>query len=491
MSIKLQKNVPLDAKFGLHFGRFSELPTTEEFFRFQTLFPHLKHRLYALDIGPVIPLLQKDNTYQLAVEIPVLGFTDPALDYDVNPWFAIPLAINGYVAQAERQHLSRATVEVKDISGQVYPVFVDDIARIDFGQIAQTLQRPFFSTLCSIRYLYSASTILNGTDLAPLPKIEDYKNKIILCLPKAQMPFKIKLIVIHQHEERLKQELFISPIIEQTIKPEISTNWRGTALEGVLHIGYRAANHYALSQAQYGALHLSLPHKNKLKLMVNGSLAWISTTKDKTFTLTQHYGLSTAALAAILKQLIPFDHFYQRLQKGFSVKQEAIQEYMNRYDANVAAAGVLYQQLLSGVINRSVPLAGLEPYVKKRKNIYAVLNALNMNAWPLADQIVYKQYLCGLAIAPRGVDGLLDDLDRQLCFGLNALEGELQIHTSGVSLSKKPSVQARLDLFPLAQMYPLPELLVDSSQIQDESTRISVKKVKQPKRVQSLSTKQK
>ena len=453
MLIKLQRNVPLDAKFGLHFGRFAQLPTTEEFFRFQTLLPDLKYRLQALDISSAIPFLKRGKDSQLVIEIPVLGFTDPVLDYDVNPWFALPIVINGFVANAQQQSLSSAQIWFKDLMAQSYPLVFDPMKRIDYKTIAAQLKKNLYSTLQSITYAYTRSQVIDGEHLEPLPQ-KNYKNKILLCLPQVQMPFKLKIFVLENARECFQQELFISPTVMNELEPEIQASWKGIAKSGTLEINYSVKDNVNIQQAQQAKFDLLLPQKKNLKLMLQDTQEWFTIEQGKPFYLTQYYGLSTTALSTILQALIPFDYFFQAIKKWARKESEFKSYRYNDYAKNTKAACLLYQYLLSGFINRSIPIYALTEYVKNKKKIYEILNQININQWDLSDQIVYKQYLYCLCSKKISFDSILDGLDYYLSFGNTPIEGNITIKTSGVSLPKNPVLTSSITLSPYPNAFP-------------------------------------
>lgn len=456
MSIRLQRSLPLSAKFGFHYGHFAELPTIEEFFRFQSRLPHLKNQLYALDIVDIMSLLNKTHGCVFELEMPVLGFTDPALDYDLNPWFAIPIALNGFVANAQNPELSRAQVWVKDLIDNEYPLLQDKMCRVDYEQIFQKLSTGFYTTLNSVCYRYTREQILEGKDLAVLPQGEHYQNKILLFLPKANITFKLKILVRNKDGiEIFKNELYLSSAQEDEVSVETKSQWRGMSDQGTLQIDYRVSEKSKLDRAQQVILHLLLPENKALKWMLSGSSEWTTTHEEKQSCLTQYFGLTTQATLEILKQLIPYAYFRRQITKAKPKDPERSSLPINNFSASENAAQKLYQYVMSGILNRSVPLYALSDYIQNKTKIYEMLEQININHWSLSDQIVFKQYLYQLSVGQTTAERVLDSLDSCLSFGPAHIEGSIIVKTSGVALAKKPNVTAKLEVLTRSQIFPL------------------------------------
>lgn len=456
MSIRLQRGLPLSAKFGFHYGHFAELPTIEEFFRFQSRLPHLKNQLYALDIRDVMPLMNKVDACVFELEIPVLGFTDPALDYDLNPWFAIPIALNGFVANAQSPALSKAQVWVKDLVDNEYPLLQDKMCRVDYEQIFQKLSTGFYTTVNSVCYRYTREQIVEGKDLVVLPQGEHYQNKILLFLPKTNITFKLKILVRNKEGiEIFKNELYLSAAQEDEVLVETKSQWRGMPDHGSLRIDYRVLEKNKLEHAQQVILHLLLPEQKGLKWKLSGSSEWATTHEEKQSCLTQYFGLTTQATLEILKHLIPYSYFRQQIKKTNLKDTERFSLSINDFSVSENAAQRLYQYVVSGILNRSIPLYALSEYIKNKKNIYKILEQININHWALSDQIVFKHYLYQLSFGQITVERVLDSLDSCLSFGPTHIEGNIILKTSGVALAKKPNVAAKLEVVMRLQTFPI------------------------------------
>ncbi|MCS5707313.1 hypothetical protein CC99x_000185 [Candidatus Berkiella cookevillensis] len=456
MSIRLQRSLPLNAKFGFHYGHFAELPTIEEFFRFQSRLPHLKNQLYALDIADVMSLLNKAHGCVFELEIPVLGFTDPALDYDLNPWFAIPIALNGFVANAQSPELSKAQVWVKDLVDNEYPLLQDKMCRVDYEQIFQKLSTGFYTTLNSVCYRYTREQILEGKDLAVLPQGEYYRNKILLFLPKANIAFKLKILIRNKEGiEVFKNELYLSAAQENEVSVETKSQWRGMSDNGTLQIDYCVSEKSKLEGAQHVILHLLLPENKGLKWMLFGSSEWTTTHEEKQSCLTQYFGLTTQATLDILKQLIPYSYFRQQITKTKPKDTKGLSLPINDFSTSENAAQILYQYVMSGILNRSIPLYALSEYIKNKRKIYELLEQININHWSLSDQIVFKHYLFQLSFGQITAERVLDSLDSCLSFGPTHIEGSIIVKTSGVALAKNPNITAKLEVLTRSQIFPL------------------------------------
>jgi len=153
----------LYAKYGLQGQSFAILPTLKTY-------QFLKHKAVdsvSFDIQKEMSLLASMPDSTLRITIPTTGFTDLTLDYAPWPRFAIPLSVNGYVADENNKAPAKIMAFGKDIAGNVYPLLRNDEGKIDLTLIEKHREgKAFFTTLSAISYVFSVQQ-LHGVDLVP------------------------------------------------------------------------------------------------------------------------------------------------------------------------------------------------------------------------------------------------------------------------------------------------------------------------------------
>lgn len=455
MLSKLQRNVPLEAKFGLHFGRFATLPTIEDFYCLQSQSPQATHRLHAIDISTYLPLLKEYPHYELALEIPTLGFSDLLHGYDINPWFAFPIAINGFVAQADAAEPFRAKVILTDITNQKYSYQVNKESVADYEAMANQQAKPIYSAIKAIQYCFGGAQIIYGEGLSALPNLKEFQNKLVLYLPRVQCPMSLKVTVLDKKRAIITNEITLAPKQVLEVTPVVQAKWAGSKEQGELNIQYHVVKDASLQYIQSATLHLTFPNQKGLKLLLHGEQSWLTTHHNKTSRLTQYIGLSQVAMADLLQQIVPFEHFESILLSDTQNTSRGGLRHVNDYTSCQSSRQQLYHYLLSGVLNRSVPLCALSDYFVEDKKLAHILPNMNIASWPLSDQLVYKHFLFGLPTTKMNCEYIIDEIDQLLSFGVSSVEGQLSIKTSGAKLPSAPKVLGQLILEPLPQNYPI------------------------------------
>jgi len=489
MSSNLQTNrlskVPLSAKFGLHYGYLGALPTLEELVHIKSLVKDFGYQLLSLDISSLITKVDKQRNATLQLSVPTLGFTDPAFDYEVTPWFAVPLVINGFVSKSDSLLSPVAQIYVTDIINNQYLLAFDTKGRVDYPTISVKQATPIYSTLQSIQYHYRINALSNNQALQQLSE-KQYQGKILLLLPEKYSEFHIECTLLSDKEQVMVKEYAVVPTLQQDTIIQTDAKWKGDKIRGSLQINYESLLGIKKSNAFEATLTISLPQAENLQYLLYGSKDWLSTHKNKMPCLTQYYGLSASVLFEILQVLIPYNSFCQNISSNtFSQKFESCPD-INNYSKNSSETKVLYQYLLSGVINGSVPLYALKSKMDSDDDIFNALKALDIKKWSMHDQVVYQSILTSIEQVTLSTNIVWDTLDSYFSFGLGEVSGKLLLETQGVKLDKKPKISMVLKLNTECPSYPIFTERASPSDrywhLVDTPTKNQSKKTQNPKR---------
>lgn len=327
------------AKYGLNGQAFATLPNLKRY----RLFKQKEKHIVTLDIQKEIAALTS-KTDTLQVTVPTMGFTDPLLDYSALPRFAIPLSINGYVADEENPGKAKATVWGKDISGEATLLHPQkDVAA--------------FTTLRAITYVFSADHIRQGQGLVKIASEQVVgMMEFWLCYP-AKTPLAFLLEVKND-----KGQVILSRDICYYPPPYVSPK----------------ANFWISETITCNAL-VCDPHSYfRSRWVCDLQL------KDTTLRLTHYAGLSLPATRALLEHLIPFAHFFSIFAEK-NPKQSAI----NRYDLYPEHQRIFYEHLLESILDQSLPLLALQDYFAPDAHHNLALQKLS-EEWDDHDKCVFQ-----------------------------------------------------------------------------------------------------
>lgn len=452
MSLELQTYPALMSFFGLHQGHLGHLPTESQLRNIQKVAKTFAYQLVVLEINSLLQACnQKDIEFELSV--PMLGFTDPVYDFEAVPHFAIPLVVNNWISGRPS---SKATFKIAatDISGYQYPLQFDSAGRVDYTLITEIEEKPIFTTLQSLQYRMPMQQILTGKGLAMLSG-DVYQNKLLMLLPKTYSPFLITCRLT-QKQKAIQQKEYIvipPPISEETVKAKAL--WQGSQEQGELQISY--AFHADVKQCRgiQGKLTLALPEANQAEMALLGQEQWWQNGAKKT-QMTQYFGLSVEALYQILEQLIPYQNFVSKLSSSTFVMPFRGMP-CNDYDKNPKVTERLYQYLLSGVINQTVPLYALKSFTTPDEEDFTRIKEIDQSRWSTADQMVFSRVMDGIANTLPDIEIIWDTLDSYLSFGPGLTDGKLVLQTRGQALEQVFDLHAdfkffsRFNEFPVAQ----------------------------------------
>lgn len=425
MAIAEESKLMCCAKYGLHQGKFAQLPTIEDY-------TVLKQTAFSVAIQPEINLLKENKQSQLCITVPCLGFTDPAFDYALSPWFAVPISLCGFIAQ-DNQCLSRAKVIGTDINGMDYPLLMDPFGKIDYDLITTHLSKKsdIVTPLKTISFIYSDAQVLNGQGLMPL---EQLSTHIEFMLARAMPSFTLILSVRDKRQIILSQrEVQYQPQREAPL-----STLHASYQDNSFSITYRTQNKahdFANTRAR---LEVRIPTQKELSYHYMHA----NQSGDHGEMIIHHYfGIGSLAKAILIESLIPKTHFIDKLLKDapFAGKTDRI----NAFKENAWHGSQLYYELLKGLMNGSVPLHALKAYFVDEVTLKHHVKGISLTALDRQDKFIV-QTLKELFKKPQAKFEFIDALDRLLSRDPLEIDLCMRIQLQGAPLQHLPEIKAYL-----------------------------------------------
>lgn len=343
------------AKYGLQGQSFATLPTLKTYH----LLKQKGHEVITLDIRKELNLLATCPACRLQITVPMNGFTDPLLDCQAIPRFAILLSINGFVADENNTHAAKAAPFGTDIADNCYPLLRNHRGKIDYSLIQQTLpSSSLFTTLRAMSYLFQAQQIEQGQGLAPSHIASLSGMAELLLFYPSHAPLTLVINVLNQQGEKVhtrKIGYFPAP-------------------RSLPKASYRLERHIV------GEINAPKDQYFRSRWQFDLQVA------NETLRMTQFAGLSYHALKMLLKQLLPLPHFFRVFAKNNGQRSE------NRYDEFPQYQAVFYEHVIDSVIDQSLPLLTLQDYFMPETYEPRRLAEV-CQLWDEHDQHVAKQIL--------------------------------------------------------------------------------------------------
>ncbi|MCS5709828.1 hypothetical protein [Candidatus Berkiella aquae] len=345
----------LYAKYGLQGQSFAILPTLKAY----RLLKQKPFDRVIFDIQKEISLLASMPGSTLRITVPTIGFTDLILDYAPWPRFAIPLSVNGYVANENNKIPAKIMAWGKDIAGNDYPLLTNPDGKIDLSLIEMHRQgQLFFTTLDSISYVFSMQQ-LQGCDLVP-----SFSSALV---------GKMEWLLFYRNQTPL---IFLMEVLNQ----------QGEILQ-TKQVGYYPTHHF--QPKAYFFHHREIHCEAKVadpnayfRACWEGELLL----KDSMVRIKHYAGLSYTSLSALLMHLIPLSTFFERLTQ---YPQGCTQ---NRYDQSLSFKNTFYRHLINSILDQSLPLMALQAFFNENAHESKSLEQLS-STWDEQDRAVFKAML--------------------------------------------------------------------------------------------------
>lgn len=432
---QLHHHLNLSAKFGLHEGHFAELPLLWEYQQGKAIYGNSSNTWLSIDITPELALLDKNEGQELSISVPMLGFTDPILDYSLLPMFAVPFSIHGLVALDNNPGLSRAKVIARDIADNVYPLLSNPKGKIDYGLIEASLSgSDIFSHLKEITYIYTRAQLIESQGLQPLtsrpPVLE-------MLLSKSGMPFSLTLSVKDKNQNLLsKREIQYQGHSISLPRGQLLALWQNDGITNNLHIHYQTSQSQTLQEGYRARIDFDIPMQEGVEYSCKQTGSSISKS-SKILRFTHYFGLSGKTYKMLAKCIIPFENFKNvLLNKKNKAKNRS---NLNCYEKHQAVISVLYEYLIQGIVNQSVPLFALSPYFVQADEIQKALQSLDLDLFDKHDQFVLKQlYQFTL--------NFIDEVDRLLSMANQTIDIRFIVQTKNNNISSDMLISANLQI---------------------------------------------
>ncbi|MBI2792694.1 MAG: type I secretion C-terminal target domain-containing protein [Gammaproteobacteria bacterium] len=439
---QLHHHLNLCAKFGLHEGHFAELPSLMEYQQGKAVYGNSHNTWLSIDITSELALLGKNEGQELCVSVPMLGFTDPALDYSLLPMFAIPFSIHGLVALDENPGLSRAKVMARDIADNLYPLLTCPKGKIDYGLIDASLSgKPIFSHLKEITYIYNKSQLMEAQGLQSLTS----KTPVLeMLLSKSGMPFSLTLSVkdINQKLLSIRKVDYKGHSISLP-RGQLLALWQKDGLKNNLHIHYQTSQSKTLQEGYRARIDFDIPMQEGVEYSWKQTGSSISKS-SKILRFTHYFGLSVKAFKRLAKCIIPFENFKNIL---LSQKQKTkIKSNLNCYEKHQSVISILHEHLLQGIANQSIPLFALSPYFVQADKIQKELRSLDLNLFDKHDQFVIKQLYQFIDSNENTVLNFIDEVDRLLSMANQTIDTSFIVQTKSNNISSDTLISANLQI---------------------------------------------
>lgn len=428
MTTPKSSKLSCSAKYGFHQGKFAQLPTLEDYIV-------LKPNAWVIDIEPELTMLKENKHSQLCITVPCLGFSDPAFDYSLYPWFATPLSIAGLIA-TDNQCLSRAKVIGTDINGVQYPLLMDHFGKIDYEKIESQLDNtPIVTSLKAISFIYTDAQILNGQGLMPLP---NRSEKLELMLARALPSFNITLTVFHQKQIILGKRECHYQTKHQAPKTFLNVGYQNEGENQALKIQYQTrikAHDFAHTRAR---LEIQVPMQDG---MIYRYGEHCQAGRGEALIINHYFGIGSLAKAILTESLIPKTHFIDKiLEKAHFSKKKL---HVNAFAENAWHASQLYYELLKGLMNGSVPLCSLNEYFVDETTLKHHVQSISLGALDRQDKFIL-QTLKDQLKKPHSKAGFVDALDKLLCLDPLKIDIEALLQLQGQKLSAHGDITAVL-----------------------------------------------
>ncbi|MGE3318513.1 MAG: hypothetical protein AB7I18_04380 [Candidatus Berkiella sp.] len=348
------------AKYGLQGEAFGTLPTLKAYQFFKQ-----EKNIVTLNIQQELAAL-KEPLSTLHITVPTVGFTDPLLDYSPIPRFAIPLSINGYVADEANQLAATATVVANDIAGGSYPLLPEAEAHA---------AEPVFTTLSALTFIFKAQSCVEGCDLVNTGEANGM-IEFFLCYP-ANTPLMFSLAVKDKMGKIiLARDLCYYPVA--SVAPEAKFSESDT-----INCEARVGSAFDYFRSR-----------------------WVCEFEcdNASFRITHQAGLSYSSIRALLAHLLPAEVFFARF-----AQRNGKQATKNRYDLYPQYQPIFYEHVLESILNQSLPLLALEEYFKQDAHDARQLEILS-SQWDSHDQTVFKR-----ARRLPSLGAFVDALDELIC----------------------------------------------------------------------------
>lgn len=423
-------SVSLSAKYGLHAFNLGKLPTLLEYEKLQHLHESGLLTLFAFTLEKEFELIAQTTQAKLYLSFPTLGFTDPALDYSITPQFAVPVMVKGLVAIENSDF--RAKLIATDIGANDYPLCISKQGNIDFALIEKSLSphQHLFTTLDQITYVYSHEQLLNNKGLKLAPS--KTADTVEILIPGASKNFDIQVKVVLDNRTVSERLIPYYLTYENNGDGKLQAIWQEGRVKSYLHVNYKIPPLKNYQYAFRAKVVIDIPLQEGVQYTWE-SAPFTKGEQTKSLRFSQYYGLSADIFKKIIASVISPQRFEADLLA--KLKNEKLQGLFNRYDILPQMKTVLFDKLMCGVLNQSVPLFTLSPYFADFPEVLHNLQQMEVDVLDAHDQVVFKKLFEVLKTSQQ-ILPLIDEIDKLLSFWEAFTQTSIVLETMGKSLNE-------------------------------------------------------
>ncbi len=398
---------------GLHASYFAKLPALAEYEQLKALSSRGVYTSFSINIENALALLAQFPLSELHISVPTLGFTDPTMDYCLEPQFAVPISLRGAVAQNHDMHILPRLLAC-DIAGNEYPLLNGPLGTIDYNLIAENNNdnKALFTALNSLTYCYNHEQLINNQHLVATNKV--LSNDIEFVLPKHASSFDIQIKVVNENEIISCETIhFQRPA--QKFTPALLALWQEQRYRNKLHLHYKLTQPERSMALTRCCISYEIPYPVDVEFYHDNQL--VPRQGAKTLQIKQYYGLSNETLKYLISSVVSIYLFQKNLIDSRNKKQK--QSVFNNFNQNPEAKNILYKKLIDGVLDHSVPIYALAPYFATTEEIKINLEKINLNELDEHDGVVFEKLYQLLLENEQNISPLIEELDRLLSTPIN------------------------------------------------------------------------
>lgn len=412
-------NPPIETVFGLHFQRFGTLPSLSQWQQINSYVQFYSPiKLLTANILSELNILIEHPDCALVIRVPTLGFTDPAFDYDVRPWFLTPVALNGYIAQSGILENSKvAQLWATDIAQNYFKLLFNQEGLLDYDKMSENTQSDMiFTTLQNIDYIYSLSTLL-GKGLEKLPEKEWQTCQNTICFfppPMAAKKYEIELILLNAKQQVIQKRVV-------SLRSEAQSHLFVSHFETLHTRSIHSKNHDYLSIKAGMYVEQELPlsrYGYKLKILGQAKInlgrlfaytqpvpyhfrpgldyiktKHIAQKQSNLYEYVLFFGLSFSAIKTLIQIVVSKDKFFKNHLISSVQQNNSSKHQYNNYYRHPDLLDKLYELVTEACAHKTIPIYALSESFELSSVIFSKLMNLDTSQWDRHDQWVYERMI--------------------------------------------------------------------------------------------------
>lgn len=412
-------NPPIETLFGLHCQRLGTLPSLSQWQQINSYMQFYSPiKLLTANILPELQILRAHPDYSLVVRVPTLGFTDPAFDYDVRPWFLTPVALNGHIAQTGIfEQCKVAQLWATDIAQHRFKLLFNQEGLLDYDKMSEQAQIDvIFTTLKNIDYVYSLPALL-GEGLEKLPEKEWQTYQSTICFfppPLATPKYDVELVILNVEQQVIQKRmlslnavsqgyLFVShfeTLHTRSIQPK---NHDYLSIKAGMYVEQELpSSRYGYKIKILGQAKINLgklfAYTQPVPYHFRPGLNYIKTkhVEDNQPNLYEYilfFGLSFSAIKTLIQIVVSKDKFFKNHLIASVQQSKQTKNQYNNYYQQPDLLDKLYELVTEACAYKTIPIYALSESFELSSIIFSKLINLDTSQWDRHDQWVYERMI--------------------------------------------------------------------------------------------------